>query len=105
MNHNSIICDVTVLGGLPLQAEFYYYPPDPRDLPWVAPRGSIEDLRLLDRNGRVADWAEDRLDKKGWDDLEQQCWDHLDELAAENAADYADYVYESRRDRMMMGGV
>lgn len=52
--------NVRVLGGLPLIAE-------------VEIDGlSITDLQLTDRNGRRADWAENRMTPDGWLDLENE---------------------------------
>lgn len=60
--------EVRVLGGLPLIAHYEWVEAD-----WsVGLSAGPDNVQLLDRKGRPARWAEDKLDDDAWDALTEQ---------------------------------
>ena len=67
-------CKVFVLNGLPLVAQFSVGKAEP-DVGIM--HNYIDDLNLVDRNGRWAEWAEKKLTEDDWDSIKCQCWESL----------------------------
>ena len=68
-------CEVRVLRGLPLVADFTIQPSD-YQVGILGPY--VEEIILKDRNGKQATWAELQLSKEDWDDVAEQCWNYMD---------------------------
>lgn len=69
-------CKVTVLGGLPLTSKFAVCRAEPEngiDYPY------LDDVYLVDRNGRWAGWAENRMKDDDWELVHEQIWKYLKE--------------------------
>ena len=89
--HGYFFVPITILGGLPLWASFTVGGAEP-DVGIM--NNYIEDLCIVDRYGKEAEWATKKLNRKDWDDVEEQCWDGLpdgdDEPPDDDPYDYRD---------------
>lgn len=67
--------ETTILGGLPVLACFTIEEPDTS----VGERYPYPgDLHICTRNGKRAEWAEKRMTKKDWAQLEEEANDYID---------------------------
>jgi len=62
-------CSVSVLGGLPLTARYLVCKAEP-DVGYFS--DYFDDVHLVDRKGRKADWAERRMSDADWADVHDQ---------------------------------